>query len=251
MRYFKRNLFRTGIIGAFVVLILFGCASVKEMNVGQKYEASKSWFKEKWNAMGSKSSSSKDVPTEAFANQNRPDYFKHTVQWPGETLSLIAKWYTGRYGNWKALAKANPGLNPNRIVVGDIINIPTEMLKSKEPLPHKVAAKSLSSYYAHTVRNPDETLADIAKWYTGNPGNAKLLAKANPDIDPEFLLVGIEIFIPSNLLKTRKPFDKNSIQASTSKTVKKPSVSKNPDPISPAAKPKKIQLFGPKKFPAN
>jgi hypothetical protein len=323
MRYFNQKRFQTAIIGLFVVLILFGCASVKEMNVGQKYEASKSWIKEKWNAIGSNSSNSKDVqaslkshdqdpnyliyetqwsyetlsgiakwftgdaknwktlssvnpnvrpnhivagtsilipvklakkrnlPTEAFANKHRPDYFKHKVQWPGETLSLIAKWYTGRYGNWRALAKENPGLNPNRIAVGNIINIPTEMLKSKEPLPRKVVAKSLSSYYAHTVRDPNEKLVDIAKWYTGKAGNAKLLAKANPDIDPELLLVGNEIFIPSDLLKTRKPLNQKSIQASTSKTVKKPSTSNNPAPAPPISKPKKMQLFGPKKFPAN
>ncbi len=323
MRYFNRKRFRTVIIGVFVVFILFGCASVKEMNVGQKYEASKSWFKKKWNSVGSKSSNSKDpqaslepddqnpnyliyetqwsyetlsgiakwftgnadnwkalssvnpnvrpnhiavgtsilipvklakkrkLPTEGFANKHRPDYFKHQVQWPGETLSLIAKWYTGRYGNWRALAKENPGLNPNRIGVGNIINIPTEMLKSKEPLPRKVVAKSLSGYYAHTVRDPDEKLTDIAKWYTGKAANAKLLAKANPDIDPEFLLVGNEIFIPSNLLKTRKPLNKKSIQASTSKTVNQPAESKDLAAEPPAPKPKKMQLFGPKKFPAN
>lgn len=323
MRYFIRKLFRTGIIGAFVVLMIFGCASGKEMNVGQKYEASKSWFKGKWNAMGSESSSSKDeqtslkphdqnsnylvyqtqwsdetlsgiaewftgnadnwktlasanpkvrpnhiaagtmilipvklaktrkLPTETFANKHRLNYFEHEVQWPGETLSLIAKWYTGRYGNWKALAKANPGLNPNRIRVGNIINIPTEMMKSKEPLPRKVVAKSLSSYYAHTVQEPDEKLTDIAKWYTGKAGNAKLLAKANPDIDPEFLLAGNEIFIPSDLLKTRKPLRQKSIQASTSGPEKKPSVSKDPAPASPTPKPKKIQLFGPKQFPTH
>ena len=323
MRYFNWKRFRSGIIGALIVLFIFGCASVKEMNVGQKYEDSKSWLKEKWNAMGSKSSSSKvgqaslkpydqnrdylvyetqgsyetlpviaewftgnannwkklssanprirpnhieagtmilipaklakkrKYPTQAFINKHRPDYFKHKVQWLGETLSLIAKWYTGRYGNWKALAQENPGLNPNRIVVGNIINIPTEMLKSKEPLPRKVIAKSLTNYYAHTVREPDEKLTDIAKWYTGKARNAKLLAKANPDIDPDFLLVGNEIYIPSNLLKTRKPLNKKSIQASASKPAKKPSVSKKPDPAPPAPKPKKMQLFGPKKFPAN
>lgn len=323
MRCFNSKRFRTGIIGAFIVLIFFGCASMKEINVGQKYAASKSWLKEKWNAIGSKSSSAKGeqtslkpsdqnpdylvyetqwpyetlsgiaewftgnannwktlsavnpevrpnhiaagtailipvklakkrkLPTEAFANKRRPDYLKHKVQWSGETLSLIAKWYTGRYGNWKALAKENPGLDPNRIAVGDIINIPTDMLKSKEPLPRKVIAKTRNSYYAHTVREPNEKLTDIAEWYTGKAENAKLLAKANPDIDPEFLLVGNEIFIPSDLLRTRKPLHPRSIQASTSKSEKKPEVSKNTAPETPAPKPKKIQLFGPKKFPAN
>ncbi|MGD2187912.1 MAG: LysM domain-containing protein, partial [Desulfobacterales bacterium] len=189
-----------------------------------------------------------ELPTEAFANKQRFNSFKHKVQWPGETLSLIAKWYTGHYGNWKALAKANPGLNPNRIAIGNIINIPTEIMKLKEPLPRKYVAKSLSSYYAHTVRQPDEKLTEIARWYTGKAENAKLLAKANPDIDPEFLLVGNEIFIPSDLLKTRKPLRQKSVQAATSKPAKKPSVSKE---TAPAAQPKKMQLFGPKKFPAD
>ena len=323
MRYFNSKRFQTGIIGVFIVFMFFGCASVKELNVGQKYEDSKSWLKEKWSAMGSKSSSSKGeqasmkpydqnpnyfvyesqwpyetlagmaewftgdaknwkklsavnpkvrpnhieagtmilipvkltknriLPTEVFANKRRPDYFKHKVRWPGETMSLIAKWYTGRYGNWKALAKENPGLNPNRIVVGNVINIPTKMLKSKEPLPRKVVAKSLGRYYSHTVREPDEKLTDIAKWYTGKAGNAKLLAKANPDIDPDFLLVGNEIFIPANLLKTLKPLHQRSVQASTSKTVKKSAVPQKSDAAAPAPKPKKMQLFGPKKSPAN
>ena len=324
MSYLNWKRAPSAIIAAFIIFLVFGCASVKEMNVGQKYESSKSWLKEKWNAIGSKSSSSNDgqaslkpydeknrdylvyqtrwsyetlpviaewftgnaknwkklsaanpkirpnhidtgtmiliptklakkrkYPTQAFVNKHRPDYFKHKVKWSGETLSLIAKWYTGRYQNWKALARENPGLNPNRIGVGNIINIPTEMLKSKEPLPRKVVAKSLANYYAHTVRDPDEKLTDIAKWYTGKAGNAKLLAKANPDLDPEFLLVGNEIYIPSNLLKTRKPFQQKSIQASTSKAEKKPSVSKKSDSPPPAGKPKKMHLFGPKKFPAN
>ena len=323
MKYFIRKPFQAGIIGSFVLFMLFSCASVKETNVGQKYEASKSWFKEKWNGMGSTSSPSKDeqtalkpleqnpdylvyqtqwshetlagiaewftgdadnwktlasanpkvrpnhiaagtailipvkqvktrkLPNEAFAKKYRLDYFKHQVQYSGESLSLIAKWYTGRYGNWKALAKENPGLNPNRIAVGNIINIPTAMMKSKEPLPHKFVAKSLSSYYAHTVRRPDEKLTEIAKWYTGKAENASLLAKANPDIDPAFLLVGNEIFIPADLLKTRKPLHPKPIQASTTGSAQKSSVSQNPDEAPSASEPNKMQLFGPKKFPGN
>jgi hypothetical protein len=256
MWYMIKKRFQTSVIGFLLILMLFGCAGVKEINVSQKYEDSKTWFKEKWNAMGSKFSASKDEessvkpqdqnPPRALTDEQQVDYFEHKVQWHGETLSLIAKWYTGHYGNWKALARANPKLNPNRIVVGDIIRIPAKMMKSKKPLPRKVVAKSLPNYYAHTVRQPDEKLTDIAEWYTGKADNAKLLSKANPELDPEFLLVGNEIYIPADLLKTRKPFYKKSIQVSTTRPAEQPAA-----PTAPAPRKKKIELFGPKQFPTH
>ena len=317
MMNFVKNRLQIQLAGLLVILMLFGCASVKEMKVGEKYEDSKTWFKEKWHAMGSKFSSSdekeaaakskqqnpdslvyrtqwsyetlsgiaewytedpknwkalaaanpkvrpnripegtqilipaelvktKKRPTEAFAAKHRIHYFEHKVQWSGESLSLIARWYTGRYANWKAVAEANPGLNPDRIDIGNIIYIPPEIMTTQKPLPYKVVAKSQSGYFAHTVRKPDEKLADIADWYTGDKRNAKLIAQANPDIDPEFLLVGNEIFIPLDLLKTRKSFYQKSIQVSTSKSSEQPSAA----PVAaPAPQKKKIELFGPKHF---
>lgn len=61
--------------------------------------------------------------------------FVHNVRWSGETLSLISKWYTGSYQNWRALADANPRLNPNRIKIGDEIIIPKNILKTKKSMP--------------------------------------------------------------------------------------------------------------------
>lgn len=267
MRYLVRNGIRTGIIGAFVIFMLFGCAGVnqkmEDMGVNQKYEASKTWLKEKWNAMGSKLSSSDDEETPVESQdqdphsskdnvaEQQPDYFEHTVRWRGESLSLIARWYTGHIENWKALAQANPNLNPNRIIVGDVIYIPQGMMNTKELLPRKVAAKNLKTYFAHTVRQPGEKLTAIAGWYTGDVGNFKALAKANPEIDPEFLLVGNEIFIPSELLKTRKPLHQKSVQVSASKPAEKSTESKAAVAAPSASKPEKIQLFGPKQFPAH
>ena len=267
MKYFIRNRIQTGIIGAFVILMLLGCASInqkfEDMEVNQKYEASKSWFKEKWHSVGSKLSSSGDEETSAksqdqdanytedYAAEHQPNYLEHKVRWPGESLSLIAKWYTGHLENWKALARANPNLNPNRINLGNVIYIPSEMLKTKKLLPRKVAAKSLKNYFAHTVRQPGEKLTAIAGWYTGDIGNFKALAKANPDIDPDFLLVGNEIFIPAELLKTRKPLHQKSIQVSAPEPASKPAESKAAAAAPPAPKQKKIQLFGPKQFPAH
>jgi hypothetical protein len=318
--HFAKNRLRIQIAGLLVILMCFGCAGVKEIKAGEKYENSKAWFKEKWHAMGSKFSSSDEkeasiksddqnpdylvyrtrwadetlsgiaewftkdpgnwktlaaanpkvrphripegtrilipvrlaktrkLPTEAFAAEHRINYFEHKVQWSGESLSLIAKWYTGQYANWKALARANPGLNPDRIEIGNIICIPPEIMITKKLLPYKTVAKSRSSYFAHTVRKPDEKLADIADWYTGDRSNARLIAQANPDIDPEFLLVGNEIFIPSDLLKTRRSFYEKSIQVSASKPAAQPAAS---TASAPAPQKKKLELFGPKQFPTN
>ena len=243
MELLVRNRIRNCIIGGVIMMMLFGCAGTKE-TVSQKYAASKSWFKEKWQSSGSKSSSSEDE--EAATKPNQSNYFEHRVKWPGETLSLIAKWYTGSYGNWKAIAPANPGLNPNRIAVGDLINIPPEMMKTQKPLPRKVVSKTLPGYFAHTVTQSNEKFGAITRWYTGNEGNRNAIAKANPDIDPDFLLVGDEIYIPSSLLKTRKSMVARSNQIPVAESVKKPQATEAETATQTSATPKKIQLFGPK-----
>jgi len=61
--------------------------------------------------------------------------YSHKVRWPEETLSHIAKWYTGTVKNWKAIAKANPELDPKKIDTGDTIFIPEDLLISRKPMP--------------------------------------------------------------------------------------------------------------------
>lgn len=58
----------------------------------------------------------------------------HKVRYPGESVSIIAGWYTGEIDNWKSLAEANPEINPNVIHEGMSINIPESMLKTREPM---------------------------------------------------------------------------------------------------------------------
>ncbi|MBW1732411.1 MAG: LysM peptidoglycan-binding domain-containing protein [Deltaproteobacteria bacterium] len=65
----------------------------------------------------------------------KPPYLEHVVRWSGETLSLIAKWYTGKFNNWGALAEANPEINPRRMRKGNIIRIPWELLTTEKPMP--------------------------------------------------------------------------------------------------------------------
>jgi hypothetical protein len=58
----------------------------------------------------------------------------HEVQWKAETLSIIAKWYTGESKNWGILADANPNINPDSIAIGNKIFIPSDLVKTKDPL---------------------------------------------------------------------------------------------------------------------
>jgi len=66
-------------------------------------------------------------------------YFTHTVKHSGETISIIAAWYTGDLDNWKVLAevmtKNNPNADIKRIYVGNKILIPENLLKTRETMP--------------------------------------------------------------------------------------------------------------------
>ena len=64
----------------------------------------------------------------------QPAFYLHKVKYSGETLSIIALWYTGKHGNWKEIAQANPDMKPNRIIPGDGILIPESLLKTRDPL---------------------------------------------------------------------------------------------------------------------
>lgn len=57
----------------------------------------------------------------------------HTVEARGETLAKISSWYTGKSTNWPLIAKANKGLNPNVIYLGQKIYIPGSLIQNATP----------------------------------------------------------------------------------------------------------------------
>jgi len=75
-----------------------------------------------------------DAVGESSPGPPRAGYL-HTVRWQGETLCLIAQWYTGSWKNWKILADSNVAINPDRLVIGDRVAIPEGLLKNRKPLP--------------------------------------------------------------------------------------------------------------------
>jgi hypothetical protein len=123
------------------------------------------------------------LPSWAKKSSSKGTYYFHKVRYPGESLSVIAEWYTGDVGNWNYLTKANPKLDPDRITIGTTVLIPENLLHTKKAMPkefvdavakrHKTRkaqasmAQPRSSYYYHKVKYPGESLSIIAKWYTG------------------------------------------------------------------------------------
>jgi len=67
--------------------------------------------------------------------------FVHTVKYSNESLEIIAAWYTGKGVNVIALANANPNINPNRLLVGNRIYIPKNLLKIRKPMPQEYPKK--------------------------------------------------------------------------------------------------------------
>ncbi len=70
-----------------------------------------------------------EVPPEPVPN------LVHTVSYRGETLGLIAKWYTGDCRNWTKLAQQNPQIKAHRIQLGDTLTISAALLINRKPLP--------------------------------------------------------------------------------------------------------------------
>ncbi len=94
---------------------------------------------------GQPAGSAQETTKPAPAGQAPEQYFVHQVKWPNESLSIIAKWYTGSLMNWKELAKANPDMRPTVIHKGDQIRIPVHMLKTRDPMPEEFVNELIQS----------------------------------------------------------------------------------------------------------
>jgi hypothetical protein len=114
---------------ALLVAFVWSCASSpKKVSEPDETESSQQW-EAPWKSTseGAEAPPKKDTETPVT-------YYVHTVKWPGESLSIIAGWYTGDIQNWKILAQANPGIDPNSVVVGQKINIPLHIMTKRSPM---------------------------------------------------------------------------------------------------------------------
>ena len=113
----------------------------------------------------------------------------------------------------------------------------------KPPLtPTKEQAKKMKSikqtYYIHIVRWDGETMSLIARWYIGQYESWKLLARHNPEINPNNIHIGDRVWIPKKDMKTSEQMPKTFVNK-YSKNKKNKQIKK------PKTKPA-LELYGPK-----
>lgn len=117
----------------------------------------------------------------------------HTIA-PGDTLSELSQRYLGAAARWPEIVEANPGIEPNRLLVGNEIVIPGE-----GPLPSAPAgaaeAPATGGGTTHTIA-PGDTLSQISQRYYGTAVRWQEIVEANPGVEPTRLIVGNELVIP-------------------------------------------------------
>lgn len=79
---------------------------------------------------------------------------EHRISYSGETLAVIAAWYTGRAANWQAIRDANPGLRPERLNLGQIIMIPGDLVVQHEPMPKRFVTDNAAKARAKGTGEP-------------------------------------------------------------------------------------------------
>jgi hypothetical protein len=89
--------------------------------------------------------SSVQKTNESASAVQEPDHYEHTVRWPGESLAIIAKWYTGKAKNWSLLADENPDVTPNKLKIGTVIKVPRELVVNTEPMPRSAIPQASKS----------------------------------------------------------------------------------------------------------
>ncbi len=133
MRAVIERAIRTAVVGLVVLCLCVGCGLLgkeSQPETAPEAETTAAPSDTRW-----RKEPKAKAPPQQRQEQPAPSNYVHTVRWPGETLSIIAAWYTGSIDTWKEVAAANPDINPDRIFVGNKILIPDNLIKTKEPMP--------------------------------------------------------------------------------------------------------------------
>jgi nucleoid-associated protein YgaU len=113
---------------------------------------------------------------------------------PGDTLTAIAERTLGDGNDWYLIMAANPGMNPDRLRVGQILKIPAKSARAPAATPRPIAIRRRS----HRIGEGD-TLTSIASDYYGDSQRWGEIFEANRTAlggNPDRLRVDVVLIIP-------------------------------------------------------
>jgi nucleoid-associated protein YgaU len=169
----------------------------------------------------------------APAPASTPRTETYTVK-EGDSLASIWRDLTGSERGWEQLQQANPGLDPSRLKIGQVLKVPDWKQTagvSKATAPVRAPAETPGAY---TVQSGD-TLSSIATKVYGDSKLWKRIYDANKDAigsDPGALKVGQSLRIPP------KTGDAAAKPAPTAAPAATPAPASAPPPSAPTPAPK-------------
>ena len=112
----------------------------------------------------------------------------------GDTLADISENWFGRRGKWALIVAANPGLDPSRLSIGQVLMLPGKTVASR-PVEAPMSRDADGTYEI----KPGDNLSQISYELYGTARHWELIYKANQQLigqDPEDLVVGQRLVIP-------------------------------------------------------
>ncbi len=114
----------------------------------------------------------------------------------GETLSDISKKHFGTTTKWRDIVKANPGVDPETLKVGQKLTIPELPDSVGTGATGSTTGAGLGAATGEYVVKPRDTMQSIAESELGNRSAWKKIVDANPGVDSRNLRVGQKLKIP-------------------------------------------------------
>jgi nucleoid-associated protein YgaU len=126
---------------------------------------------------------------------------RYTIE-RGDTLSSIARAHYGDDRLWTRISAANPGIDPQRLKIGETITIPprepaaaaTPTTAAAQPTPAPTPGAAGPTY----VIEHGDTLISIARNILGSGARWREIYELNRDriADPNIVKVGVELRMP-------------------------------------------------------